>query len=140
MPKKKADKGVSVAGYFRPIFQQNPKLLKQRSNEPLYERWLKDHPGEKEVPAKVRQGLSNLKSVLRAKRMRRGRLRQEARDAAVPGAVKAPARKAMALTHLEMMIDEVLIVAKALDREGLDEVIRMLRTARNRVIVKVELE
>src|ERR1043165_9660425 len=138
MPKKKADQAISVAGYFRPIFKQNPKLLKQRSNEPLYERWLKDHPGEKQVPEKVRQGLSNLKSVLRAKQKRRGRLRREARDAAVPGAVKAPARKAMGLSHLEMMIDEVLIVAKALDRDGLDEVIRMLRTARNRVIVKVE--
>ena len=138
MPKRKADKGGSVAGYFRPIFQENPELLKQRSNEPLYERWLKDHPGEKEVPEKVRQNLSNLKSVLRAKHKRRGRLRREAVAAALPGAVKPPARKAIGLAHLEMQIDEALVTARALDPEGLDEIIRMLRTARNRVIVKVE--
>src|SRR6266568_3842966 len=70
MPKKKADKGVSIQGYSRPIFHQNSKLLKQRGDDALYERWLKDHPGEKEVPDKVRQGLSNLKSVLRAKQKR----------------------------------------------------------------------
>src|SRR2546430_2861330 len=82
MPKKIADKGVSIQGYFRPIFQQNPKLLKQRSNEPLYERWLRDHPGEKEVPERVRQGLSNLESVLPAKQRGRGRRPREAPDAA----------------------------------------------------------
>jgi hypothetical protein len=140
MPKKRADKGESIQGYFRPIFQENPKLLKQRSNAALYERWLKDHPGEKEVPERVRQSLSNLKLVLRAKHKRRGRLRKQALDAAIPGAVKPPARKAMGLEHLELQIDEALVTARALDAEGLDEVIRMLRTARNRVIVKVEGE
>ena len=46
----------------------------------------------------------------------------------------------MGLSHLEMQIDEALVTARALDPDGLDEVIRMLRTARNRVIVKVEGE
>jgi hypothetical protein len=50
----------SVQGYFRAIFLESPKLLKDRSNDALYERWLKDHPDEKEVPNKVRQNLSNL--------------------------------------------------------------------------------
>src|SRR4051812_10847629 len=59
--------GASVAGYFRPIFLKNPKLLKERSNEALYQQWLKDHPGTTAVPENVKQGLSNLKSVLRKK-------------------------------------------------------------------------
>src|SRR3712207_840190 len=62
-----ARNGESIQGYFRPIFKENPKLLRERSNEELYQRWLKDHPGETVVPERVKQGLSNLKTVLRKK-------------------------------------------------------------------------
>ena len=58
----------SVAGYFRKVFRENPKLLKERSNDELYRRWLADHPGHEEAPAKVKANLQNIKSVLRAKR------------------------------------------------------------------------
>src|SRR5262245_17868738 len=71
---KKSEAGGSIQGYFRKIFDENPKLLKKRSNEELYQRWLQDHSGEKEVPERVRQGLSNLKSVLRNRRRKRRRL------------------------------------------------------------------
>src|SRR5205823_8927428 len=135
----KKTKGVSIQGYFRPIFKENPKLLKNRSNDELYARWLKDHPGEKEVPLKVRQGLSNLKSVMRAKMKRRGRKRREAASGNPNGSRKVP-RVARGLELLETHIDESILLAKQLDPEGLDEIIRMLRTARNRVIVKVEGE
>src|SRR4051794_29512653 len=57
--------GESVAGYFRKIFAQNPRLLKERSNEELFRRWLADHPDHTEVPEKVKTGLQNIKSVLR---------------------------------------------------------------------------
>src|SRR4051794_27684702 len=58
----------SVAGYFRKVFKEHPKLLKERSNEELYRRWLRDHPGHTEVPQSVKTGLQNIKSVLRNKK------------------------------------------------------------------------
>src|SRR5437016_2314184 len=60
--------GESISGYFKAIFVEKPALLKQRSNAELFERWLKDHPGHKEVPLTVKQGLSNIKSALRNKK------------------------------------------------------------------------
>src|SRR4051812_11740818 len=47
-------KDESVAGYFKRIFAEDPKLLKERSNEKLLERWLADHPGHTEVPQSVK--------------------------------------------------------------------------------------
>src|SRR5437867_12681617 len=61
----------SVAGYFRKVFKENPKLLKGKSNEELLRRWLADHPDHQEVPKKVKASLSNIKSVLRSKKRRR---------------------------------------------------------------------
>ena len=65
MAKKKATNtngqgGESISGYFRKVFAENPRWLDSRSNDQLFVRWLKDHPGEKEVPEKVRQNLSNV--------------------------------------------------------------------------------
>src|SRR5439155_18222052 len=57
--------GESIMGYFRAIFKAKPKLLKVRSNEELFRQWLADHPGETTVPEKVKNGLANLKSLLR---------------------------------------------------------------------------
>src|ERR1700682_326952 len=72
-PNEKTDgqEGESVMGYFRRLFQENPKLLKSKSNAEIFGRWIKDHPGEKEVPKKVKQSLSNTKSILRSKSRRR---------------------------------------------------------------------
>ncbi len=42
--------GESVHGYFRGVFKENRKVIWERSNDVLFERWLRDHPGEKEVP------------------------------------------------------------------------------------------
>jgi hypothetical protein len=142
MAKKTASsKGNSVQGYFRVIFRENPKLLKERSNEALYARWLQDHPGATEVPLKVKQGLSNLKSVLRGKMKLRKR-RKQAEAAAANGAVSAVrpvarARKIGGLDRLEAQIDDALSAARHLDAEGLEEVIRLLRSARNRVIIQI---
>src|SRR5262245_49944652 len=72
MPKAKKAKaqsapqsGETTSAYFRSIFKANPKLLNERSNQELLQRWLNDHPGEKEVPQRVKYILSNLKSILR---------------------------------------------------------------------------
>src|SRR5207302_80313 len=61
----------TTSGYFRRILKENPKLLKKGSNPELFERWLKGHPGQKEVPNNVKAILHNLKSVLRKKRRQR---------------------------------------------------------------------
>jgi len=129
----------SVAGYFRKVFRENPKLLKQRSNDELYRRWLADHPEHKEVPDKVKTGLQNIKSVLRAKRVKRKAAKQGPATAQplAPTAISptAPRRlPAKGLQQLEEQIDEVLGLARGLDREGLQNVIAILRRARNEVV------
>jgi hypothetical protein len=134
----KASEGEeTVSGYFRKVFAENPKLLKTRSNEELLNRWLADHPGAKEVPKRVKQSLMNIKSILRKKGRKRGR-RQEANNQATAGAAPAPVKRSSnRLEHLEEQIDECLTAARALDREGLEHVIRLLRQARNQVVWKL---
>src|SRR5262249_25043028 len=112
----------SVAGYFRKVFRVNPRLLKERSNEELYRRWLADHPGHDEVPEKVKTGLQNLKSVLRARRGKRKKAGQQGAGQgpeATPMTQQASAKRAPArgLDRLEEQIDECLGVARGLDRE-----------------------
>jgi hypothetical protein len=135
----------TVSGYFRKVFQENPKLLSGRSNKVLLERWLADHPGEKEVPQRVRANLSNIKSVLRQKARRGGRPKKTAETPMVEHSApkKAPASNGQAdtgeqtvspLEQLEEQIDDCLSLAKSLDRHGLSHVISMLRHARNLVV------
>src|SRR5260221_2348177 len=129
--------GESVQGYFRGVFKENCKLIWERSNDVLFERWLRDHPGEKEVPERVKQGLSNLKTILRKKLARRGRRKKEEEAAvAANGTPVAPPGPAVrGLDRLEAQIDDALALAKHLDRDRLHDVIRLLRSARNRVVV-----
>jgi hypothetical protein len=135
-----------VAPYFRPIFEQNPKLLRTRSNKEVLERWLADHPGHKSVPNNVKTGLANLKSVMR-KKMRKRRGRKAQADVAT-GTTAAVAKSGVApmlsrnradakLEQLEMQIDECLMSAKVLDPQNLDDVIKHLRRARNLVVWKL---
>ena len=129
--------GESVSGYFRKVFEENPKLLKTRSNDEVLQRWLKDHPGETEVPPQVRNSLMNVKSLLRKRGRKRVRLQEEERERAT-GVKAAPRTKVSSgLEDLEEHIDECLTVAKLLDREGLAHVIRLLRQARNEVVWKL---
>jgi hypothetical protein len=128
--KHNPDGGETISGYFRAIFRENPKLLKTRSNQELLDRWLKDHPGEKKVPNRVKQNLANIKSVLRKKGRKRKGVANEA-----PRPVAAP--RSRGLEGLEENIDECLSQAKLLDREGLDSIIHLLRRARNEVVWKL---
>lgn len=123
----------SVSGYFRKVFQENPKLLKSRSNAEVLERWLKDHPGATEVPKSVKQSLSNVKSIVRGKRRRR--LRRE--DSERPATAASPSRRPLkGLEQIEALIDDTMSLAKALDRDDLSDVIQLLRQARNAVVWK----
>jgi hypothetical protein len=141
-PATAPEQGESVSGYFRKVFEEYPKLLDSRSNAELLERWLRDHPGEKEVPERVRQNLANIKSVLRKNRRKKPGRKKAARPADAPApttpAVATVPRKGLkGLEALEEQIDECLTMARGLDREGLADVILMLRKARNAVVWKM---
>jgi hypothetical protein len=129
----------TIAGYFRKVFRENPNLLRGRSNEELLRRWLADHPGEKEVPNRVKQSLSNIKSVLRKKRRKRKAKGQAAQAmTTAPKPTEGASKKAVrSLEPLEEQIDDCLSLAKHLDREGLDSAIKLLRRARNEVVWKL---
>jgi hypothetical protein len=80
-----------------------------------------------------------LGNVLRSKKRKKVAKRVEAPQANGPVVVAAApvARKATGgskLEGLEFQIDECLILARQLDREGLQEVIGLLRRARNAVV------
>jgi len=131
---KQATNGENISGYFRAIFKENPKLLKSRSNDDLLKRWMSDHPKEKEVPARVKQGLANVKSVLRSKK--RGKKRSAVSEQG-PVAVLEKPQRSPRLEPLEEHIDDALTMARNLDRQGLESVIAALRRARNEVVWKM---
>jgi hypothetical protein len=137
--KQSGSNGETIAGYFRKVFAENPKLLAGRSNEELLRRWLADHPGEKEVPLRVKQGLQNVKSVLRS-RGRRGRKAKQAKEARAQSKTAPQTRavkNATPLSQLEALeehIDECMALAKIIDRDKLNDVIQHLRRARNLVV------
>jgi hypothetical protein len=125
----------SISGYFRKIFLENPKLLKQRSNDELLRLWLADHPGHTDVPQKIKNNLANIKSVMRKKlRKRGGRPPKAEQPVGFAGEVARTKVSPRGLEALEEQIDECLDAAKRLDREGLQEVIGLLRRARNSVV------
>jgi hypothetical protein len=138
-PDEGQQKGGSISGYFRAIFRENPGLLKSTDNQEIFERWLKDNPGEKEVPDRVKGILFNVKSRLRKKRgAKRSRPRKEEQpdvqaQAAQVAVVRRPAARGLA--SLEEQIDDCLTLARGIDREGLEAVIHLLRKARNGLVV-----
>ena len=127
--------GENISGYIRKLFKENPKWLAARSNDEILARWLKDHPGETEVPQRVKKNLSNVKSLLRQARGKKpGQPKQERQPA---GPTAAPGSAMRGLETLEEQLDECLTLAKNLDREGLSSVINLLRRARNEVVWKM---
>jgi hypothetical protein len=141
----KAGNGESIYAYFRRIFEENPELLRSRSNEELLQRWLNDHPGYTEVPQNVKNGLANAKSVMRKKlgigRRRRRRKVEAAAKVETPAAPaverRAPTTFHSRLENLEELIDESLTLAKNIDREALKDIIKLLHRARNEVVWKL---
>ena len=103
--------GETVAGYFRKVFKENPRLLRKRSNEELFKRWLADHPGFSAVPKQVRTGLQNIKSVLRQERGKKKHARAEQASTAAPPAQRRVSAKG--LEQLEEHIDECLADRKS---------------------------
>jgi hypothetical protein len=138
-----AEAGETITGYFRRIFKENPKLLKERSNEEVLMRWLKDHPGHGEVPDNVKVGVQNAKTALRKKLAeRKARRQDEISEQPQTELTQRPIRRLTpkGLEQLEEQIDECLALAKRVDREGLRGVIGLLRVARNAVVRRLSGE
>ena len=131
--------GETVSGYFRKVFAEDPGLLDSRSNDELLQRWLKDHPGETEVPKNVKVGLQNVKSVLRSKSRRRRKAKAASATGTTAAASLPPGAgvKRNKLEALEERIDDSLMFARGVDEEGLKDVISHLRRARNEVVWKM---
>jgi hypothetical protein len=126
--------GESTAGYFRRVFGEHPEWLAGPSNADVFARWLADHPGHAEVPEKIKQSLFNTKSLLRKQgRKKRGRRKKE-QPAEATAAVAAPRKRVHGLESLELAIDDCLTRARQMDKDGLADVIGLLRQARNVVV------
>ena len=126
--------GESLSSYFHKIFAENPRWVRSRSNKALLKRWLADHPGETEMPPRVKASLFNVKSLLRRKRQRRRRTEDAA--AAAPERASMSRSAVRDLQGLEENIDECLILARSIDRVSLETVINHLRRARNEVVLR----
>lgn len=123
----------STMGEFRAIFKDNPRLLRLRSNESIANLWLKSHPEFSELPKKARSSMANVKSILKNKKRKRG---QKVADQAAIAAGRKPKRVIPAtLDNLEYHIDDCMAMAKNIDRDKLDNVLKLLRRARNEVVL-----
>jgi hypothetical protein len=123
----------SKSSYWRNLFNQNPKLVKIRSNSALREQWEKDHPGQK-FDESWSQSLSNVKSMLRNKHKKGGRPKAAANGQS-QGPSAAELRQA-ALERLEGAVDQCLWTARQMDSTGLDRAIKHLHAARNEIVWK----
>ena len=90
------------------------------------------------MPERVKQNLSNVKGVLRKKlREKAGKPHHKSQPVAEAAPVHSPRKGSRRLEQLEEQIDECLVLAKELDREGLASVIALLRRTRNEVVWKM---
>ena len=64
--------GSQKVGMGAELREERPDLLDSKSNDELRKLWLDAHPNQRDVPKKVIQNLSNLKSVMRKKKRTKG--------------------------------------------------------------------
>jgi hypothetical protein len=134
---KAKDEGESRSKIFTRYFTKRPDLLRESSFDVIAEMYKAEFP-DRDFSDRDRQIAANIKSKLRRKFKIRRRKRRGRPAAAAAGENAAPRamRGHTSLSILEDHIDECLMLAKRLDRDGLDDVIKHLRRARNLVIVK----
>ena len=125
----------NVSEYFRNVFKANPQLLQSPTNEDVYNVWLKDHPGYDGVPNRVKQICSYIKGVAKRKLQQTPVQREMLPPAAASEPPSAPTGPSD-LELLEASIDDCMMLAKHLDRQGLEHVIHHLRLARNEIVLK----
>lgn len=129
---KSAEENISQ--YWKSFFGARQHLLEVRSNEEALEQWKKDHGGQA-APRSALNGLTNIKSQLRAatgvgKKKRRKKKKAAKAVVAAPAAAAArvvrPPMKV--LEALEDQIDRCLDVTN--NQVGLEKVVAALKHAR----------
>ena len=135
MAKRRGRKRKSLSGYFKTVIDENPQWLDGvGTNKLILARFHADHPN-KPITGKIRANLANVKSVLRRDKRKRGGVRVSPHLFAARSTPGFAGSKSLA--GLEEYIDECLTLAKNIDRDGLANVIRLLRDARNHVVWKM---
>jgi hypothetical protein len=162
MAKSQPKPKENISAFFRNEFLQNPDWLDEKSNEKPLGRWDETHPDtDDDFMKSVKQTLANLKSQLRkqrregtgvfaggtktaAPRPQRGRPPMNPQPTprlapqSMPQSTPKPSNHVSVSSHrldpLEEAIDDCLTTAKNLDREGLADVVKLLRKARNEVV------
>lgn len=124
----------SPSAYFRKLLGDKPSFVKGRSNKKIYARWLKDHPGHTEVPKNVMQILSNIKSQMRKGRSSRGRKTRDRAAANGTPVARSSRPSARNLEHLEMLLDECIMLAA---KDEMESVVHQLRRVRREVIIQM---
>ena len=120
----------SLSSEIREVMLSNPKLLKQRSNQWIKDGWLERHKG-KGLPANFDSVMANVKSNMKSRKKQR-----KAKQAMDPnGTEKVAVSSDRKLSLLEDQIDDCMIMARNLHRTDLDEVVRFLKRARNKVVL-----
>jgi hypothetical protein len=138
MPRTKA-KPESKSAVFRRIYESNLDLLRVPGYDELF-RMYQAEDGSRKVGVSERQVAANVKSTLRHKhkirgRRRRGRGRRgRMTNGALAPAALAPQRVAAHLA-LEDAIDDCVFLARKMDAVRFEDVVRLLKKARNQLIV-----
>lgn len=149
---KKSQSGENKTAYFKQLFEENPEWLKLTSNKDVYDRWKADHNGE-EMSQNDKATMANVKSVLRkkegiqVKKAKKGG-RKKASASASASTSKAPKATAPSTTRrigvgdaekLEHVIDDALSLARTMNVDGIDTIIKHLRKARNNIVLMFDL-
>lgn len=127
----------SLSAYFRQVFNDHPEWLKEKSNDLILEQYRQDKGKNPEAPIsiKVRNNLSNIKSVLRKEKGMGAYAGRKARALAKTNSLGGS--MIQRLEDLEEQIDECMIKAIAISAETMESVIKLLRKARREVVWKL---
>jgi hypothetical protein len=120
------------------VFRERPQWLREQSNDLVLARYREDHGlgADQPLDPSVRTNLANIKSKLRREGNAPAGVRAPGRWGRVRQGSAAAGRATDRMTQLEEQIDDCLALAKHLDRSGLEQVIALLRRARNEVVCK----
>lgn len=131
MAKRRGDP-ESVGGVFRQILEKNPKLLNKKKNAEILAEYRRvmGMPADAEIEKRIVANLANVKSTMRKKIRGRGRKAQ-----AAEAGTTTTLRRPRDLESLEILIDDAMAMARAVDKEQLHDVWRHLRAARNKVVL-----
>ena len=126
----------NVSQYWRNYFASHPRLVRVRSNDKAVAQWKADHPDMPEVPQRVLNGLTNVKSALRKNgKGKRGRGRPPHGASTANGTAPTTKVPTKLLETLEDEIDRCLALIDG--NKALGRVSQALKHARRLTIMKM---